>query len=51
MVLSMYRKQNEAMYGETNESNIKPESLTFQLKYGIDSLFENFSGTDVKRGL
>ena len=42
MVVSMYRKQNEAMYGETNETSIKPESLTSQLKYGIDTLFENF---------
>ena len=42
MVVSMYRKQNETMYGETKESSTKPESLTSQLKYGIDSLFENF---------
>ena len=42
MVVSMYRKQNEAMYGETNETSIKPESLTSQLKYGIYTLFENF---------
>ena len=42
MVVSMYRKQNEAMYGETTETSTKPESLTSQLKYGIDTLFENF---------
>ena len=24
MVVSMYRKQNEAMYGETKESSTKP---------------------------
>ena len=39
MVVSMYRKQNEAMYGETTETSTKPESLTSQLKYGIDTLF------------
>ena len=45
MVVSMYRKQNETMYGETKETSTKPESLTSQLKYGIDSLFENLKNS------
>ena len=32
MVVSMYRKQNEAMYGETNETSIKPESNDISIK-------------------
>lgn len=41
-VREFYRKQNEAMYGEEKETKMSPGALSSQLKYGIDSLFENF---------
>jgi len=41
-VREFYRKQNEAMYGEEKEERTSPGGLTSNLKYGIDSLFENF---------
>jgi len=41
-VLGMYRKQNGLMYGKEQETSLKPQNLSGQLKYGIDSLFENF---------
>ena len=41
-VREFYRKQNEVMYGEEKEERVGPEGLSSNLKYGIDSLFENF---------
>ena len=42
IVMEFYRKQNEAMYGEEKETKTDPNALSSNLKYGIDSLFENF---------
>ena len=42
IVRELYRKQIKALYGEEKETKANPSALSSQLKYGIDSLFENF---------
>jgi hypothetical protein len=42
VVMGFYRTQNEAMYGKEKEVGGDPQALSSNLKYGIDSLFENF---------